>query len=117
MKKRKQQSTAPLLILIAGGALLLFAAVLFMQQNGARQTTAQPSAVSDHEDTYAEIQRVSLTEAKGALDAGTAVFVDVRAAEVYAVAHIPGSLSIPSAELEMRLGELDPNAWIITYCT
>jgi rhodanese-related sulfurtransferase len=33
------------------------------------------------------------------------------------MSHIPGSLSIPLAEIETRLSELDPNQWIITYCT
>jgi rhodanese-related sulfurtransferase len=31
--------------------------------------------------------------------------------------HIPGAVSIPLTELEARFGELDPKAWIITYCT
>ena len=64
-----------------------------------------------------ELQRVSLADAETALDSGTAVFVDVRGADVYAMSHIPGALSIPLAEIEMRLNELDPAQWIITYCT
>ncbi|MGC8857236.1 MAG: rhodanese-like domain-containing protein, partial [Anaerolineae bacterium] len=64
-----------------------------------------------------EIPRLQLEEAKAAFEAGTAVFVDVRSATSYAAAHIPGALSIPLADLEARLSELDPNQWIITYCT
>jgi 3-mercaptopyruvate sulfurtransferase SseA len=63
------------------------------------------------------VERVSLADAKAALDAGTAVFVDVRSAAEYEQGHIPGALWIPGTELEDRLGELDPSAWIITYCT
>jgi 3-mercaptopyruvate sulfurtransferase SseA len=64
-----------------------------------------------------EIPRIPLKEAKAAFDAGAAVFVDVRSATSYEAAHIPGALSIPLADLEARLAELDPNQWIITYCT
>jgi len=69
------------------------------------------------EDQHLDIERVSLVVAKTAFDDGTAVFVDVRSSSAYADAHIPGALSIPNAELEARLNELDPDQWIITYCT
>ena len=64
-----------------------------------------------------EVQRITLEESKAAFDRGEAVFVDVRSENSYAVSHIPGALSIPLAELEARMGELDPARWIITYCT
>ena len=60
---------------------------------------------------------MSLGNAKAAYDLKQATFVDVRDADSYANAHIAGALSIPLADLESRLKELDPNAWIITYCT
>lgn len=44
------------------------------------------------------------------------VVVDVRPAEEYAAAHIPGALSIPMEELEARLGELRHRAEVIAYC-
>jgi len=64
-----------------------------------------------------EIQRVTLEESKLAFDNGKATFVDVRIASTYEASHIPGALSIPLAELQTRIDELDPDAWIITYCT
>jgi len=60
---------------------------------------------------------VKLDEAKAAWDASTAVFVDVRSAEAYALSHIRGALSLPLNEIEQRLNELNPATWIITYCT
>jgi ArsR family transcriptional regulator len=63
------------------------------------------------------VPRVTLAEAKAALDDGTAIFVDVRGDDVYALSHIPGAVSIPLNDLETRLDELDPEQWIITYCT
>jgi len=118
MRKRQQQQTIPILILVAGGLLLVIAAVILLAQNNARKNTVQPStAANNQEATYAEIERVSLADAKTAFDSGNAVFLDVRGVEVYAASHIPGALSIPLAELETRQTELDPDQWIITYCT
>ncbi len=119
MKKGKTKKF-PVLILVTGGILLILAAVILNSQNETISTTFPPSPVvaSGHdEETYPEIERVSLVDAKAALDSGTAVVVDVRAAEAYAASHIPGALNIPLAEIESRLNELDPNQWIITYCT
>lgn len=115
MKKRKQQrSPVPLTIAIGGGILLIVAAILMATQNA---STAPTPAASIAEDTYPEIPRVSLSDAKAAFDARSALFVDVRSAESYQVGHVVGAVNIPLAELESRLGELDPNQWIITYCT
>jgi len=118
MKKRKAKNF-PVLLLAGGGLLLIVAAVMLSLQNGSIQATPTEPAVSNgyEEETYPDIERVSLKDAKAALDVGTAVFVDVRGVEAYNMSHVPGSLSIPLAELESRLTELDPNQWIITYCT
>lgn len=117
MKNRKNKKF-PVLLFVAGGVLLLFAAILLTLQNNGGQAVQSPSVSNEHdEETYPEIKRVSVDDAKAALDAGTAVFVDVRGAEVYAMSHITGSLSIPLADTEARLIELNKAQWIITYCT
>jgi len=115
MKKRKNRiSPVPVFFAIGGGLLLIVAAILLATQNA----PAAPTPVASHEEeTYPEIPRVSLDDAKAAMDAGTAVFVDVRAAEAYQGGHIAGAVNIPLGELEARLGELDKEQWIITYCT
>ena len=64
-----------------------------------------------------EVQRITVEESKAAFDSEMAVFLDVRSRSAYAANHIPGALSIPLIELEPRISELDPNQWIITYCT
>jgi rhodanese-related sulfurtransferase len=56
-------------------------------------------------------------DAKAALEIQNAIFLDPRGEPFYSEGHIPGAISIPEDELEARLGELDPDAWIITYCT
>jgi len=68
-------------------------------------------------DSHPEIARVALDQAKTAFDNKSALFIDVRPASEYASAHIPGALNIPLGEIATRLNELDPNQWIICYCT
>jgi len=114
MPKRKQNSSIPIFLAIGGGVLLIVAAILLATQNA--PATPTPAAPFE-EETYPEIPRVSLEDAKAALDAGSAIFVDVRSAEAYQGGHIAGAINIPLAELEARLGELDQAQWIITYCT
>ena len=118
MKKRKAKKF-PVLFLTGGGLLLIVAAVMLGLQNGSIQATPSESAVSSghEEETYPEIERVSLDETKAAMDAGTAVIVDVRSVEAYLGSHIAGAVNIPLGELGTRLGELDKTQWIITYCT
>ena len=120
MKKRKQQKKQifPLLFLVAGGILLVLASVMFLSQNRTSQTASLTSVSSgQEEETFPEIERVSLEDAKAAFDSGTVVFVDARGDQAYAAAHVTGSVSLPLTEIESRLDELDPNQRIITYCT
>ena len=82
-------------------------------------TASPPQAEPESPVTEApgEVQRVTLEESKAAFDSGEAVFLDVRSASSYAASHIPDALSIPLAELEARIDEINPNHWIIAYCT
>jgi hypothetical protein len=66
---------------------------------------------------YPNAPRMDLADAKARYDAGQALFVDVRDADSYAVAHIPESLSLPLGELEAAIPPLSRDAWIVTYCT
>jgi 3-mercaptopyruvate sulfurtransferase SseA len=98
--------------------LLLSAAVLLTTTLACNLTSQQQELVAlPTENPYLEVPRVTLEEAKTAFDSGAAVFVDVRSAASYEASHIPGALSIPLGELESRINELDPDQWIITYCT
>jgi hypothetical protein len=66
---------------------------------------------------YPEIKRISLGDAKAAFELKSAVFIDVRGDPYYSEGHIPGAISMTQEEMATRMGELDKNAWIITYCT
>lgn len=113
-RKRKNNTLpAPLLLFFGGGIALIIAAVLLFNQNN----NTSPSAEIAEGIPYPEIARVSLVEAKTALDAGTAIFVDVRSADAFAGQRITGAVNIPTAEVQDRLTELDLNDWIIPYCT
>ena len=61
--------------------------------------------------------RVGLGDSKAAYDLKQAVYLDVRDADSFANSHIPGAVSIPLNDLEARWQELDPQTWILTYCT
>lgn len=115
-QKTSRRSLWPFVV-IGGGLLLLTAAVGLLLSNPQSDPTPTPARFLPAEETYPEIPRVNLVDAKTAHDAGTAVFVDVRDAGSYARGHIRGARSLPLAELDERVGELKPSDWIITYCT
>lgn len=64
-----------------------------------------------------QVERITLEESKAAFDNDSALFLDVRSEAAYEASHIPGAVSIPLQFLEPRIEELDPEQWIITYCT
>jgi hypothetical protein len=97
------------LLLVGAGAWFFF----FQPQSDPNLLVNLPES----EIPYPEIERVALTEAKAAYDQREAVFVDVRGEQYYQQNHITGALSLPEEQLPDRLGELDTQAWIITYCT
>jgi 3-mercaptopyruvate sulfurtransferase SseA len=108
---KKLNMTRILIALVAGFALIV--ATL----TACAPTSSQAQPEGPVAEAPGEIQRVTLEDSKAAFDSGGATFVDVRSAGSFAAGHIPGALSIPLAELEGRIGELDPDQWIITYCT
>lgn len=63
------------------------------------------------------VARVTVAEAKEAVDAGEAVIVDVRTAADYRHLHIKGALNLPAPETGSRVHELPDNKLLITYCS
>lgn len=104
-------------VLIGIGILLLAGAGALYVTSSQPAPTPTPARFLPAEETYPEILRVNLADAKAAFDAGTAVFVDVRDATSFATAHVEGARSLPLIELDQRMGELKPSDWIIPYCT
>lgn len=114
MNMQARKTIAPLVIILIGGALILGAAILLILGSGFSHEDASstPQGI-----TNSEIVRARLDEAKAAFDSGEATFVDVRSRAAFDEDHIPGAISIPLDELEIRLDELDPSDWILLYCT
>jgi len=81
------------------------------------QTPTQEQA--DLPLTEADVPRITVEEAKAAVDSGNAIIVDVRNAESFAENHIAGAISIPLTNIENNPADsgLDKDQWIITYCT
>ena len=125
----KRSSLVPALLL--GAALLIGVAAyfaFFRAQPGIANVegcvVGQPCADETPADVdnaegipYPEIDRIAPADAKARFDSGDAVFVDVRDAESYAAAHIPGSVLMPLNEIETLGAELPIAGAIILYCT
>jgi 3-mercaptopyruvate sulfurtransferase SseA len=67
----------------------------------------------------AEVPRITIEEARAALESGEAVMVDVRTLGRFEASHIAGAISVPLGAIERDLTDLplDQDQWIITYCT
>ena len=78
--------------------------------------TQSPGSLPGTED---EIPRVTIEDARAALDSGAAIIVDVRDPAEYEKSHVAGAVSIWLDEIEANPTglNLDKDQWIITYCT
>ncbi len=64
-----------------------------------------------------EVEEIGPMALKQRLDGGSkVVLLDVREPYEYSLCHLEGSKLIPLAELEQRLGELNPSDEIVVYC-
>lgn len=81
--------------------------------------TNSPPAANGHPLTPAAdgVPRVTVAEAKQAVDQGEAVIVDTRDAAAYRQEHIKGSINIPHTEVATRLSELPKGKLLIAYCS
>ena len=66
-----------------------------------------------------QVPRISVEQAKAALDSGQAIIVDVRSTDSYLAGHAVGSVSVPLERFEININTipLEKDEWIITYCT
>ena len=128
-----RSSVFPILMVVLGGVLMIGALLWFVfatrQSVPAVSQLATPVVVSNSSSIssitpvaspaipYPEIKRISSGDAKAAFELKSAVFIDVRGDPYYSEGHIPGAISMTQEEMATRMGELDKNAWIITYCT
>ncbi len=117
-KQKTQAGYGPLYLIIAG--IMLVTGVLIWQAISLTQTqTATGSNTSTLNSSlpYPEIERISVANARKALDDNKAVFVDVRDEGSFSTGHIPDAVNIYLLDFESRYSELPKDAWIILYCT
>jgi rhodanese-related sulfurtransferase len=119
--QQKQLSTAPLII----GALLVAALLGFafwrMSRNtttpvAATQTVPTPAAEPDP-NARAAMPRISVTDLRDRLAKNEITLIDVRDADAYLEAHIPGAMHIPLARIDGEIPYLPKGKTIVTYCT
>jgi 3-mercaptopyruvate sulfurtransferase SseA len=84
------------------------------------ETAAAPLPVPQTETQDAEhaaVPRISVDQLKQEIASGQVTVIDVRDADSYMAAHIPGSLHIPMARIEGEIPYLPKGKPIVTYCT
>ncbi len=60
---------------------------------------------------------LSPKQLKEMIDKGNSLqIIDTREPEKYALAHIPGAISIPQIELPSRLNEVEGDKTVVVYC-
>jgi 3-mercaptopyruvate sulfurtransferase SseA len=77
---------------------------------------AAPAATDAAKDVV--IARVTVDDLKKLMASDKVLVLDVRSAEAYKEAHIPGSISVPLGEIDTHVEKLKTaKKDIVTYCT
>jgi len=121
----KPLSSAPLIIgALLVAALLGFAFWRMSTRNAtpvATETTAAtapaeaPAANADA--ARATMPRMSVADLRDRLAKNEVTLIDVRDADAYLEAHIPGAMHIPLARIDGEISYLPKGKPIVTYCT
>jgi flagellar basal body-associated protein FliL len=122
----KQLGNLPLIIggiLVA--ALLGFAFWRMTKKNEppapAAQTQTAPAVqqpiAADEEAAKALVTRISVADLQTRLANNQVTLIDVRDADSYLQAHIPGAMHIPLARIDGEIPYLPKDKPIVTYCT
>ena len=111
-------------VVLAGLTVLTLAACarggMDMGMSPTAAAAASPTAAAAAESTAGETgyQKITAEEAKKMMDAGGVTVVDVRTAEEYAAAHIPGAVLVPVESIGEAMPEAlpDKDAVLLVYC-
>jgi hypothetical protein len=112
--KRNSSSLIPILLIAGGVLVVLFVLILTLNSSSPESTAANTGNLNI---PYADIPRIKPVDAKVAFDQKTAVFVDVRDADVFQNSRISGAVNIPLSGFDTAYSRLDPAKTIILYCT
>lgn len=72
--------------------------------------------VNSYNDDPEDQAPIGADDLRARIQQGDVVLLDVRPANEYDAAHLPGALSIPLEELETRLAEIPKDQEVIAYC-
>ncbi len=106
--------------IVIGVALLAACTSNDKQTAAKRNANANANAASDPSMPIPPtdgVTRITIADAKAAVDQGTAILVDTRPAGAYAQEHIKGAINIVDGEIEAHLNQLPPDKKIIAYCS
>lgn len=67
-------------------------------------------------DTCDNMEPVTRAELIDRTRGGLVTVLDVRPRDEYEAGHLPGAVNVSLADLEVRLGELDPSLEVVAYC-
>jgi ArsR family transcriptional regulator len=111
---RSRREGKRVLYRLADGPILSLIAAL--RSYAERNRAEVGRIVSDYFQRLDQLEPVSRKELAGRLKARTAVVLDVRPEDEYALGHVPGARNIPMNELRRRLAELPKDQEIVAYC-
>jgi 3-mercaptopyruvate sulfurtransferase SseA len=80
-------------------------------------TATSPAAPQNPAEPADGVKRMTIDDARAAVEKGTAIIVDVRRADEYKANHIKGSISIPYEQIADRVKELPKDKTAVLYCS
>ena len=87
-----------------------------LQDIATRRLAEAHRIVDDYFREPESLKPMGATELLERLTSGDVIVLDVRPEDEYSAGHVPGALSIPTGELERRLGELPTDREVVAYC-
>jgi rhodanese-related sulfurtransferase len=87
-----------------------------LRELGQARLAEVEQVASDYFEQRGAMEAVETDELLRRVKSGEVTVLDVRPAEEYRAAHIPGAVSIPVGELKARLKELSKKREIVAYC-
>lgn len=123
--EKRPSSIMPVMII---GALVVVALLAFSLRRIAtsRNAASQPAApatasaapaAEPHSAELDRVARIKPQELRDLIARNSVTVIDVRDADSYLAAHIPGSLHIPMARIDGEIPYLPKDKPIVTYCT
>lgn len=106
---------------VLAGGVIAWSAMRVKNSNSGAPAASAPAAPATSapvpQQSLAAVPRISIPDFKPKLDRGEVVVIDVREADAYLAAHIPGAMHIPLSYVEGELQYLPRGKPIVAYCT